>query len=397
MASSSSNSTVSADAGGDDERIEGFFRRRALASAAAAAAAASPASAISAAPPPSALLSVRRERAPVAPAQQSQSQQQPPQQPQPQLALLDLAFDRSLAALLFACGDALEPRADTRELLRVMALQHLETLTHLALDVAAAGGTREGRAQFAGAVAAAAGAAGGGASAASVAAAGAAPPALGGGGHTFEPAHVVQALREAGHGHAEAADRVRRGVLRRRELDRLLRVDLGRGEEEACFSRRREEQPADVSSAGAAAQLRAEVARRYVLDALVAEGAVEAVPEGAQDAFRARRDAERQRAAAAAAGGARKRGRGSGDEDDDDDDGGNGGDGAEEEEEDEDARNAREVAEAQAAATELRERLATTVGSATAAVGRQLAAAEAKLKRAEERVAARATVRAARR
>jgi hypothetical protein len=378
MASSSSSSPA---AGGDDERIEGFFRRRA---------AAAHASASSAAPPPSALLSVRRERAPVAPAQQSQ----PPQpQPQPQLALLDLAFDRSLAALLFACGDALEPRADTRELLRVMALQHLETLTHLALDVAAAGGAREGRAQPA---SAAAGAAGGGASAAAAAAAGAAPPALGGGGHTLEPAHVVQALREAGHGHAEAAERVRRGVLRRRELDRLLRVDLGRGEEESCFSRRREEQPADVSSAGAAAQLRAEVARRYVLDALVAEGAVEAVPEGAQDAFRARRDAERQRAAAAAAGGARKRGRGSGDEDDDDDGGGNGGDGVEEEE-DEDARNAREVAEARAAATELRERLATTVGSATAAVGRQLAAAEAKLKRAEERVAARATMRAARR
>ena len=135
MASSSSSSTATADAGGDDERIEGFFRRRALASAAAASAAAAHASASSAAPPPSALLSVRRERAPVAPAQQSQ----PPQpQPQPQLALLDLALDRSLAALLFACGDALEPRADTRELLRVMALQHLETLTHLALDVAAA-------------------------------------------------------------------------------------------------------------------------------------------------------------------------------------------------------------------------------------------------------------------
>jgi len=351
MASSSSSSTAAVDAGGDDERIEGFFRRRA---AAAASAAAAHASASSAAPPPSALLSVRRERAPVAPAQQP---------PQPQLALLDLALDRSLAALLFACGDALEPRADTRELLRAMALQHLETLTHLSLDAAAAGGGSGG------------GGSGGGGSGGG----GGAP----GGGHSLEPAHVVAALREAGHGHAEAARRVERGAARRRELDRLLRIDLGRGEEEQCFSRRKEEQPADVTSAGAAAQLRVELARRAALDALIADGAVEAVAEGAQEAFRARRDAERAAAAASsAAAGARKRGRGSGNEDEDED----GEDGGEEEdEEDEATRSARELAEARDETAALRERLAKASGGAAAAVERQLAAAEARLQKAEAR------------
>jgi len=142
--------------------------------------------------------------------------------------LLDVALERQLAALLFACGDCAEPHPDTVALLRACVAQHVQACAHLALDAAA----------------------------------------LRQEGHTLDDRSVVAALREAGLD--AAADVVHAARASRRAAEAMLRVDLARGEEEACYSRR--EPPPDLLTRADVAEFRLEAQRRAEFERLVADG-----------------------------------------------------------------------------------------------------------------------------
>jgi uncharacterized membrane protein YgcG len=110
--------------------------------------------------------------------------------------LLDATLDEQLKSILFACGDVLTPSTETVEVLKEIISQHLGVLTHFTLDAAAVHNQ----------------------------------------GHVIDERHVVAALRD--HGHIDAAERVLYLAQRRKAIESLLRVDLGKDEEGSIYSKK---------------------------------------------------------------------------------------------------------------------------------------------------------------
>jgi hypothetical protein len=110
--------------------------------------------------------------------------------------LLDAALDNQLKSILFACGDVSSPSVETVDLLKEMVAQHLAVLTHYTLDAAAVHNH----------------------------------------GHVIDERHVVAALKD--HGHIEAAERVLYLSQRRKAIESMLRVNLGKDEEGSTYSKK---------------------------------------------------------------------------------------------------------------------------------------------------------------
>ena len=111
-------------------------------------------------------------------------------------SLLDAALDNQLKSILFACGDVSSPSTETVDLLKEMVAQHLAVLTHYTLDSAAVHNH----------------------------------------GHVIDERHVVAALKE--NGHPEAAERVLHLAQRRKAIETMLRVNLGKDEESSTYSKK---------------------------------------------------------------------------------------------------------------------------------------------------------------